>query len=152
MLSLDQSGSTLRLTVKDASVHLQEILGMVGAVSLLEVHTATLNDVSSIIPAVMQEWVKAAYSSESHEWRTGANRRVRRFCTLVPGDKGLVKGKVTLHILLITPLLWMLVFGGGLGIHSIARWRQLPSLHLPRNPSHVDSLLLRLLRPVHCVG
>ena len=45
VLSLDQSGSTLRLTVKDASVHLQEILGMVGAVDSVEVHTATLNDV-----------------------------------------------------------------------------------------------------------
>jgi ABC-2 type transport system ATP-binding protein len=45
VLSIDQSGSTLRLTVKDASVHLQEILGMVGAVDSVEVHTATLNDV-----------------------------------------------------------------------------------------------------------
>ena len=45
VLSLDQSGSTLRLTVKDASVHLQEILGMVGAVDSVEVRTATLNDV-----------------------------------------------------------------------------------------------------------
>jgi ABC-2 type transport system ATP-binding protein len=45
VLSMEQSGSTLRLTVKDASVHLQEILGMVGAVDSVEVHTATLNDV-----------------------------------------------------------------------------------------------------------
>ena len=45
VLSLDQSGSTVRLTVKDASVHLQEILGMVGAVDSVEVRTATLNDV-----------------------------------------------------------------------------------------------------------
>jgi ABC-2 type transport system ATP-binding protein len=45
VLSIDQSGSTLRLTVKDASVHLQEILGMVGAVDSVEVRTATLNDV-----------------------------------------------------------------------------------------------------------
>ena len=45
VLSIDQSGSTLRLTVKDASVHLQEILGIVGAVNSVEVHTATLNDV-----------------------------------------------------------------------------------------------------------
>jgi len=45
VLSIDQSGSTLRLTVKDASVHLQEILGIVGAVDSVEVHTATLNDV-----------------------------------------------------------------------------------------------------------
>ncbi|MGA8904449.1 MAG: ATP-binding cassette domain-containing protein [Candidatus Bathyarchaeia archaeon] len=45
VLSLEQSGSTLRLTVKDASVHLQEILGMVGAVDSVEVRTATLNDV-----------------------------------------------------------------------------------------------------------
>ncbi len=33
------------MTVKDASVHLQEILGMVGAVDSVEVRTATLNDV-----------------------------------------------------------------------------------------------------------
>jgi len=45
VLSLEQSGSTLRLTVKDASAHLQEILGMVGAVDSVEVRTATLNDV-----------------------------------------------------------------------------------------------------------
>jgi ABC-2 type transport system ATP-binding protein len=45
VLSLEQSGSTLRLTVKDASLHLQEILGMVGAVDSVEVRTATLNDV-----------------------------------------------------------------------------------------------------------
>jgi len=45
VLSIDQSGSTLRLTVKDANVHLQEILGMVGAVDSVEVRTATLNDV-----------------------------------------------------------------------------------------------------------
>jgi ABC-2 type transport system ATP-binding protein len=45
VLSIDQSGSTLRLTVKGAGVHLQEILGMVGAVDSVEVHTATLNDV-----------------------------------------------------------------------------------------------------------
>ncbi len=43
--SIDQSGSTLRLTVKDASTHLQEILSMVGEVDSVEVHTATLNDV-----------------------------------------------------------------------------------------------------------
>jgi ABC-2 type transport system ATP-binding protein len=45
ILSIDQSGSTLRLTVKDASVHLQEILSMVGEVDSVEVRTATLNDV-----------------------------------------------------------------------------------------------------------
>ncbi len=45
VLSVDQSGSTLRLTVKDASAHLQEILGKVGEVDSVEVHTATLNDV-----------------------------------------------------------------------------------------------------------
>ena len=45
VLSIDESGSMLRLTVKDASVHLQEILGMVGAVDSVEVRTATLNDV-----------------------------------------------------------------------------------------------------------
>jgi len=45
VLSMDQQGSTLRLTVKDASVHLQEILGMVGSVDSVEVRTATLNDV-----------------------------------------------------------------------------------------------------------
>jgi ABC-2 type transport system ATP-binding protein len=45
VLSMDQSGSTLRLTVKDASTHLQEVLGMVGEVDSVEVRTATLNDV-----------------------------------------------------------------------------------------------------------
>ncbi|MGA2626295.1 MAG: ATP-binding cassette domain-containing protein [Candidatus Bathyarchaeia archaeon] len=45
VLSIDQSGSTLRLTVKDASVHLQEVLGVVGEVDSVEVRTATLNDV-----------------------------------------------------------------------------------------------------------
>ncbi len=45
VLAIDQSGSTLRLTVKDASMHLQEILGMVGEVDSVEVRTPTLNDV-----------------------------------------------------------------------------------------------------------
>ena len=43
--SIDQSGSTLLLTVKNASMHLQEILGMVGEVDSVEVRTPTLNDV-----------------------------------------------------------------------------------------------------------
>jgi len=45
IISIDQSGDTLRLTVKDASKHLQEILGMVGEADAVEVRTATLNDV-----------------------------------------------------------------------------------------------------------
>jgi ABC-2 type transport system ATP-binding protein len=45
VLSADQSGSTLLLTVKDASAHLQEILGMVGNVESVEVRSPTLNDV-----------------------------------------------------------------------------------------------------------
>jgi ABC-2 type transport system ATP-binding protein len=45
VISLDQSGSTLLLTVKDASAHLQEILGLVGDVDSVEVRTPTLNDV-----------------------------------------------------------------------------------------------------------
>jgi ABC-2 type transport system ATP-binding protein len=45
VLSMEQAGNTLRLTVKDASVHLQEILGLVGEVDSVEVRTATLNDV-----------------------------------------------------------------------------------------------------------
>jgi ABC-2 type transport system ATP-binding protein len=45
ILSIDQSGSNLRITVKDASKHLQEILGMVGEADAVEVRTATLNDV-----------------------------------------------------------------------------------------------------------
>jgi len=45
VLSIDQSGSMLRLTVKEASKHLQEILGLVGEVDSVEVRTATLNDV-----------------------------------------------------------------------------------------------------------
>src|SRR5208283_142600 len=45
VLSIDQSGSTLRLTVREASAHLQEVLGVVGEVDSVEVHTATLNDV-----------------------------------------------------------------------------------------------------------
>jgi ABC-2 type transport system ATP-binding protein len=43
--SIDQSGGTLRLTVKDASRHLQEILSSVGEADAVEVRTATLNDV-----------------------------------------------------------------------------------------------------------
>ena len=45
VISVDQSGSTLLLTVKDASAHLQEILSVVGAVDSVEVRTPTLNDV-----------------------------------------------------------------------------------------------------------
>jgi ABC-2 type transport system ATP-binding protein len=45
ILSIDQSGSLLRLTVKEASKHLQEVLGVVGEVDSVEVRTATLNDV-----------------------------------------------------------------------------------------------------------
>jgi ABC-2 type transport system ATP-binding protein len=45
VLSIDRSGKTLRLTVKDASKHLQEILGLVGEAEGVEVRTATLNDV-----------------------------------------------------------------------------------------------------------
>jgi ABC-2 type transport system ATP-binding protein len=45
VLSIDQSGSRLQLTVKDASAHLQEILGMIGQVDSVEVRSPTLNDV-----------------------------------------------------------------------------------------------------------
>jgi ABC-2 type transport system ATP-binding protein len=45
VLSVDQSASTLLLTVKDASTHLQEILGKIGNVESVEVRTPTLNDV-----------------------------------------------------------------------------------------------------------
>lgn len=45
VLSVAQSGSTLLLTVKDASAHLQEILAKVGNVDSVEVRTPTLNDV-----------------------------------------------------------------------------------------------------------
>src|SRR3989304_8199210 len=45
VLSVDQSGSTLLLTVKDASSHLQEILGTIGQVESVEVRSPTLNDV-----------------------------------------------------------------------------------------------------------
>jgi len=43
--SVAQSGSTLLLTVKDASAHLQEILAKIGNVDSVEVRTPTLNDV-----------------------------------------------------------------------------------------------------------
>ncbi len=43
--SIDQSGSTLLLTVKGASAHLQEILSLVGEVESVEVRSPTLNDV-----------------------------------------------------------------------------------------------------------
>jgi len=45
VLSVSQSGSTLMLTVKNASAHLQEILSMVGEVASVEVRSPTLNDV-----------------------------------------------------------------------------------------------------------
>ena len=45
IISMDQAGNTLRLTVKDASKHLQEILSVVGEADGVEVRTATLNDV-----------------------------------------------------------------------------------------------------------
>jgi ABC-2 type transport system ATP-binding protein len=45
VLSIDQSGSTLLLTVKGASAHLQEILSLVGEVESVEVRSPTLNDV-----------------------------------------------------------------------------------------------------------
>ena len=45
ILSMDQSGNILHLTVKEASKHLQEILSMVGEADAVEVRTATLNDV-----------------------------------------------------------------------------------------------------------
>ena len=45
VLSVDQSGSTLLLTVKDAGSHLQEILGLVGQVDSVEIRSPTLNDV-----------------------------------------------------------------------------------------------------------
>ena len=43
--SVAQSGSTLLLTVKDASAHLQKILAKIGNVDSVEVRTPTLNDV-----------------------------------------------------------------------------------------------------------
>ncbi|HUK49958.1 MAG TPA: ATP-binding cassette domain-containing protein [Terriglobales bacterium] len=43
--SIDQSGSTLSLTVEKASTHLQEILGLIGEIDSVEVRSATLNDV-----------------------------------------------------------------------------------------------------------
>ncbi len=45
VLSVSQSGSILLLTVRDASTHLQEILGKIGQVESVEVRTPTLNDV-----------------------------------------------------------------------------------------------------------
>jgi len=45
VLSVSQSGSTLMLTVKNASARLQEILSMVGEVASVEVRSPTLNDV-----------------------------------------------------------------------------------------------------------
>ena len=45
IMSLDQSAETLRLTVKNASKHLQEILSLVGEADAVEVRTPTLNDV-----------------------------------------------------------------------------------------------------------
>lgn len=45
VVSMDQSGNTLLLTVKNASAHLQEILSMIGQVDSVEVRTPTLNDV-----------------------------------------------------------------------------------------------------------
>ena len=45
VLSIDQSGSTLSLTVEKASAHLQEVLGLVGDVDSVEVRSPTLNDV-----------------------------------------------------------------------------------------------------------
>jgi len=45
VLSVNQSGSTLLLTVKNASAHLQEILSLVGEVASVEVRSPTLNDV-----------------------------------------------------------------------------------------------------------
>jgi ABC-2 type transport system ATP-binding protein len=45
VLSVDQSGSTLLLTVKDAGAHLQEILSLVGQVDSVEIRSPTLNDV-----------------------------------------------------------------------------------------------------------
>lgn len=45
IMSMDQAGNTLRLTVKDAGKHLQEILGLVGETEGVEVRTATLNGV-----------------------------------------------------------------------------------------------------------
>jgi ABC-2 type transport system ATP-binding protein len=45
VLSIDQSGSRLQLTVKDASAHLQEILNKIGQVDSVEVRSPTLNDV-----------------------------------------------------------------------------------------------------------
>lgn len=45
VLSVNQSGSTLLLTVKDAPAHLQEILRLVGDVASVEVRSPTLNDV-----------------------------------------------------------------------------------------------------------
>jgi ABC-2 type transport system ATP-binding protein len=45
IISIDQTANFLRLTVRDASKHLQEILGLVGEADGVEVRTATLNDV-----------------------------------------------------------------------------------------------------------
>lgn len=45
VIAVDQQGSTLLLTVKDASAHLQEILSLVGEVDSVEVRSPTLNDV-----------------------------------------------------------------------------------------------------------
>lgn len=45
VVSVSQSGSTLLLTVKEASTHLQEILSLIGEVASVEVRTPTLNDV-----------------------------------------------------------------------------------------------------------
>jgi ABC-2 type transport system ATP-binding protein len=45
VLSIDQSGSTLSITVEKASAHLQEVLSLVGEVDSVEVRSPTLNDV-----------------------------------------------------------------------------------------------------------
>ena len=45
VVSIDQSGSRLLLTVQNAASHLQEILSLIGEVDSVEVRTPTLNDV-----------------------------------------------------------------------------------------------------------
>jgi len=42
---IEQTGNTVSLTVRDSSIHLQEILALVGDVESVELRTPTLNDV-----------------------------------------------------------------------------------------------------------
>ncbi len=52
----------------------------------------------------------------------------------------------------VQPMMWLFLFGSGIGASSLRRLRQLSRLHLSGRADHVGHFRFRLFRPLHHLG